>query len=133
MEILILVNSGTYTENLNFKGKNVNVSSRYIFNNSSEFISNTIINGSNPTHPDTASCVLFVNGETEMATIQGFTITGGTGTKWQDEHGAGLFTEGGGILIQAASPTIKSNKIMFNTATNTNGTVSAGGGAISVR
>jgi len=127
---IVLVANDTYNENLNFKGKNINLSSRYVFNNSIEDIDNTIIDGSNPIHPDTASCVLFVNEETEMAIIQGFTITGGTGTKWQDEHGAGLFTEGGGILVQYASPTIQSNKIMYNSATNTNGTVSAGGGAI---
>jgi sugar lactone lactonase YvrE len=127
---IILVANGTYAENLNFKGKNINLSSRYVFNNSIQDIDNTIIDGSNPVHPDTASCVLFINGETRNAIIQGFTITGGTGTKWEDEHGAGLFTEGGAILIQYSSPTILSNKIMYNAATNTTGTVSAGGGAI---
>lgn len=127
---MVLVANGTYSENLNFIGKDVNLSSRYIFNNTIEDIDNTIIDGSNPIHPDTASCVLFVNGETEMAIIQGFTITGGTGTKWEDEHGAGLYTEGGGILVQYASPVIKNNKIMFNAATNINGTISAGGGGI---
>jgi len=127
---MVLVNSGTYFENLNYKGKNIDVTSRYVFNNNPEYITNTIIDGGNPVHPDTASCVLFVNGEAETAIIQGFTITGGTGTKWLDEHGAGLFTEGGGILVTYASPTIKNNKIMFNAAVNTNGTVSAGGGAI---
>ena len=101
-----------------------------MINNNLAHVKNTIINGNNPFHPDTASCVLFINGETANARLIGFTITGGTGTKWQDEHGAGLFTEGGGILIQYASPTILRNRIIYNTAINTNGAVSAGGGGI---
>lgn len=126
----VLVAEGTYFENINFKGKNITLASYFLLDADVTHIESTIINGSNPIHPDTASCVLFINGETSDAILQGFTLTGGTGTKWLDEHGAGLYTEGGGILITYSSPTIIFNKIMFNTATNTNGTVSAGGGAI---
>ncbi len=129
----VLVASGTYYENINFNGKNILLSSYYIFNEDISYISNTIINGSQPAHPDTASCVLIVNGEDSTAILQGFTLTGGTGTKWIDEHGAGTFVEGGGILITLSSPTIKNNLITENEAIRTNvGAISAGGGGIRV-
>ena len=127
---LVLVAPGTYYENINFIGKNIRLSSRYIFDFNTGMIFNTEINGSNPIYPDTASCVLFINGEDSTAILEGFYITEGTGTKWIDEHGAGLFYEGGGILIQYSSPTIRNNMIIFNEAINTTGAVSAGGGAI---
>ena len=87
----VLVAPDTYYENLNFKGKNILVSSHYIFNKDVSFISSTIIDGSQPNHPDTASCVLIISGEDSSAILQGFTLTGGTGTKWIDEHGAGTY------------------------------------------
>ncbi len=59
-------------------------------------------------------------------------ITGGKGTRWEDEHGRGnWYTEGGGILIQYSSPTIRNNIIIGNEAIKKNTRiVSAGGGAI---
>jgi len=127
----VLVASGTYYENINFRGKNILLSSYYIFNEDVSYISNTIINGSQPVHQDTASCVLIVSGEDSSATLQGFTLTGGTGTKWIDEHGAGTYVEGGGILIAYSTPTIKNNLIINNEAIRTgSGITSAGGGGI---
>ena len=129
----VLVASGTYYENINFRGKNILLTSYYIFNEDVSYISNTIINGSQPVHPDTASCVLIVSGEDSSAILQGFTLTGGTGTKWLDEHGAGTYVEGGGILITLSSPTIKNNLIFDNEAIRTgSGVTSAGGGGIRV-
>ena len=129
----VLVASGTYYENINFRGKNIFLTSYYIFNEDVSYINSTIINGSQPVHPDTASCVLIVNGEDSSATLQGFTLTGGTGTKWIDEHGAGTYVEGGGILITLSSPTIKNNLIVDNEARRTGpGITSAGGGGIRV-
>jgi hypothetical protein len=128
----VLVAQGEYFENINFKGKNIVVCSNYVFSGDSQDIINTIINGSNPADPDTASCVLIVSGENSSALLQGFTLTGGSGTLWEDEHGPGQFyTEGGAILIQASSPTIKNNIISGNEAINIPvGATSAGGGAI---
>jgi hypothetical protein len=60
----------------------------------------------------------------------GLTITAGAGTKWQDEHGAGLYREGGGILIQYLSPRIRHNIIKENHITDTQGVISTGGGGI---
>lgn len=128
----ILVDNGTYYENINFKGKNIVVCSKYAVSYDQNDISSTIINGSMPQNEDTASCVLIVSGEDSTAVLQGFTLTGGTGTKWEDEHGPGnYYTEGGGILIQQSSPTIKNNIITANEAINEEGSIlSAGGGGI---
>jgi len=127
----VLVASGTYYENINFKGKNIVLTSYYGITGNASYIKNTIINGSTPTNPDTASCVLIISGEDSSAVLQGFTLTGGKGTKWPDEHGAGIYVEGGGIFITVSSPTIKYNLIVNNEAINSPaGTISAGGGAI---
>ncbi len=131
----VLVAPNIYYENIHFREKGIVVASHYILNNNLTYIDSTIINGSNPAHPDTASCVLIVSSDSATendtsAALIGFTITGGAGTKWQDEHGAGLFREGGSILIQFLSPRIRNNIIVNNQATNTIGATSAGGGAI---
>ena len=68
---------GTYLENMNFKGKNIIITSQFILNNNLDFIYNTVIDGSNPAHSDSANCVSFRSGEDSSAVIQGFTITGG--------------------------------------------------------
>lgn len=130
----VLVEQGEYFENINFKGKNIVVCSNFPLNGNPEDIIQTIINGGNPVHPDTASCVLIVSGENSSAVLEGFTLTGGSGTLWEDEHGPNNFyTEGGAILIQASSPIIKNNIISGNEAINVpSGAVSAGGGAIRV-
>jgi hypothetical protein len=54
----ILVSPGTYTENINFLGKGIVLTSNFIFSHNLDDINNTIIDGSNPADPDTASCVL---------------------------------------------------------------------------
>jgi len=127
----ILVQPGTYTENINFRGKNIVLTSRFYQNNDYSFIHSTIINGGNPVYPDTGSCVIICSNEDSTAVLQGFTITGGTGTKWMDEHGAGLYREGGGILIQYSSPIIQHNIIRDN-QTVTGGVSSTGGGGIRI-
>ena len=126
----VLVAEGTYFENINFNGKNIVVSSNYILDNDPLHILNTIIDGSNPVQPDSASCVRIVSGEDSTAVLMGFTLTGGTGTKWVDEHGAGIYREGGGIIITLSSPTIKNNLIINNEAIDRTGVTSAGGGGI---
>jgi len=128
----VLVDHGRYTENINFLGKNIVVAGRYLLSGDPADIVATIIDGSQPVHPDTASCVLIVSGEGPGAVLEGFTLTGGRGTKWLDEHGAGLFREGGGVLITLSAPTIRSNYIIGNDAVNDAGVVSAGGGGIRV-
>ncbi len=126
----VLVADGTYFENINFKGKDIVVASYFIQDNNPSHILNTIINGSTPVQPDSASCVRIVSGEDSTAVLAGFTLTGGTGTKWVDEHGAGIYREGGGIIITLSSPTIKNNLIINNEAIDRTGVTSAGGGGI---
>ena len=127
----VLVDSGTYYENINFRGKNIVVTSYYGVTGDVSYIKNTIINGSTPVNSDTASCVIIISGEDSTAVLQGFTLTGGKGTKWPDEHGAGTYVEGGGIFITQSSPTVRYNLIVNNEAISSpTGTVSAGGGAI---
>ncbi|MFC2118776.1 T9SS type A sorting domain-containing protein [Bacteroidota bacterium] len=129
----VLVEEGRYFENINFRGKNIVVASYYTVNGNRNLISTTIIDGSRPVEADTASCVLIISGEDSTAVLQGFTITNGTGTKWRDEHGAGTYYEGGGILITLSSPTIKNNIIYNNSAIRTGpGISSSGGGGIRI-
>ena len=124
----IIVAPGTYYENVNFRGKNVLLSSHYLFDEDVSYINKTIIDGSNPHSPDTTSVVLFLSGEKRKAILQGFTITGGKGTKILDRF---FVRVGGGILIYNSSPTIRHNIIAFNESINSEGVSFKSGGGIS--
>lgn len=126
----VLVDSGTYYENLFFRGKNIVLTSRYYETGDLSFITSTIINGSQPADADTASCILIIDGEDSTTIVQGFTITGGKGTSWKDEHSPGTYCEGGGIFTAFSSPVIQNNIIINNEAINKTGLASAGGGGI---
>ena len=76
----VLVAEGTYIENINFKGKAITVSSHFLIDSDTSHILNTIIDGSQPNHPDSGSVVFFVSKEDTNSVLYGFTITGGTGT-----------------------------------------------------
>jgi hypothetical protein len=128
----IAVSPGIYYENINFRGKNILLTSLYYLSNDTSYISSTVIDGSQPVNADTASCVIFNSGEDSTAILQGFTITGGTGTKWLDIHGAGVYREGGGVLIELSSPTVRCNIIRNNFATNSIGVSGAGGGGLRI-
>jgi len=129
----VLVTPGTYYENLNFQGKQIIVCSFFILNNDLSFIHNTIIDGSSPANSDTASCVLFYTNEDSSSILQGFTITGGTGTKWVDPGNPGwTWRGGGGIFTFGSSPTLQFNIIKNNNVTKTTGVNGAqGGGTLS--
>ena len=75
----VLVAPGTYFENLNFRGHKIVLTSLYYLNKDTSFIKSTIINGSQPSNPDTASCVIINSGEDSTTVLQGFTLTGGGG------------------------------------------------------
>ena len=132
----VLVARGTYAENINFRGKGIVLTSYFILTQDPEDITSTIIDGSQSSDSDTASCVLMYKpsqsfSDDSSAALLGFTLTGGTGTKWNDEHNPGSFyREGGGILIQYWAPRIRFNIIKDNDAYDKTGVVSAGGGAI---
>jgi len=132
----VLVDRGTYTENINFRGKGIVLTSNFLFTNDPDDITSTIIDGSQPIDPDTASCVLMykpnnTSSDDSSAALIGFTLTGGKGTAWNDEHNLGsYYREGGGILIQYWAPRIRFNIIKDNEAYDKAGLASAGGGAI---
>ncbi len=128
----VLVAPGTYMENINFRGKNIVVTSTYYQSNNPAVILATVINGSAPQSADTGSCVIISNHEDSTTVLQGFAITGGNGTKWNDEHFAGVYREGGGILVQYSSPIIKNNIIYNNIVTNITGVSSTGGGGVRI-
>jgi hypothetical protein len=128
----ILVAPGVYTENINFRGKKIVLTSQYYFTSDPATIYSTIIDGSNPVNPDTASCVIISSGEDSTTVLQGFAITRGAGTKWEDEHFAGIYREGGGILVQYSSPVIQNNIIYNNQVTNVTGVSSTGGGGVRI-
>ena len=100
----VLVGAGTYTENINFNGMAITVTSEH-------GPDTTIIDGSSPSHPDTGSVLLFISGEDTNSVIEGFTIADGTGTI-DPVYGA----EGGGIICISSSPMITNNIIQDNWA-----------------
>ncbi len=128
----VLVSPGLYHENVQLRGRNIVLTSRYFLENDpAATIRQTIVDGSQPVHPDTASCLLIWKGETAATVIQGFTFRGGKGTIWLDPAGAGTFREGGGILTEFSAPVIRHNIIRDNTVTSGGaGIVSTGGGGI---
>ncbi|MFK7933694.1 MAG: T9SS type A sorting domain-containing protein [Saprospiraceae bacterium] len=128
----VLVAVGTYVENINFRGKDIFLTSHFHLDRSPATIENTIIDGSQPTDADSASVVTIIHEESAAAVLQGFTIRGGTGTNnFNDDEGI-FFRVGGGILINEASPTIQFNIIEDNEAVDDSAAdvVSAGGGGL---
>ena len=109
----ILVNAGTYSENINFKGKQITVKS-------TSGPQATII-----TAGTAGSVITFNSGEQRETVLEGFTIRNGVGKKLD-----GLdYGFGGGILCRGSSPTIKGNIIEQNKADNsTSGLFGLGGG-----
>ena len=127
----VLVAPGRYYENISFKGKGIVVTSHFARGRDLAAIERTVIDGSRPAHPDTGTVVRFTHQEDSTAVLQGFTVTGGTGTVWLDAKDKTNFREGGGILCELASPTIRFNHIVDNAAVSTTGGMhSAGGGGI---
>jgi len=108
----VLVADGIYYENINFKGKGITVASYFIMDGDTTHIDSTIIDGSQPSHPDSGSTVSFISGERSTSILAGFTITGGSGTTLtpflEDARG------GGGIFCWNASPSIYNNFIINN-------------------
>lgn len=88
----ISVAPGTYSENIDFQGKAINLSS-------SGTAAQTTIDGGG-----SGSVVTFNNNETSSSIIDGFTIT----------NGVAPASSGGGITINSASPIVRNNIIEVN-------------------
>ena len=106
----VLVADGTYFENINFKGKAITLASLFLIDGDEAHIDSTIINGSQPSHPDSGSVVFFITDENTTTVLYGFTITGGSGTK----NNVGWYGAGG-ILVHGCGGNIQHNKIIGNT------------------
>ncbi|MDP8315557.1 MAG: right-handed parallel beta-helix repeat-containing protein [Candidatus Celaenobacter antarcticus] len=96
---LVLVQPGTYIENINYTGKDIIVGSFFLITQDASYISQTIIDGN-----QNGIVVEFSSGEDSTAYLIGFTITNGD---------ANL---GGGIYCNNSSPLIINNNINNNTA-----------------
>jgi len=125
---IVLVADDTYQENINFKGKAITVASHYYFDGDTSHISNTIIDGSNPSHPDSGSVVTFNSGEDTTSVLYGFTITNGTGTISYYTWGGVQYPcrAGGGIFCGNSGGRFVSNIIKNNSVSDNN--VVIGGG-----
>ncbi|MCK4338371.1 MAG: right-handed parallel beta-helix repeat-containing protein [Candidatus Cloacimonetes bacterium] len=102
----VLVQLGTYVENINYNGKNITVASLFYTTQDTSYISQTIIDGDSV---DTV--VKFENGEDSTAVLTGFTITNG--------QGGGSFPNytGGGITcINSSTPSLENVTITGNIA-----------------
>ncbi|GEM_PF-3000966 len=108
----VLVSEGTFFENIRYRGKRITVASLYLMDQDTMHISRTIINGSQPTNPDSGSVVYFINGEDTTSVLCGFTITRGTGTLTNE---TGAFAQAGGGIFSLSGGTIRKNRIVNNT------------------
>jgi PKD repeat protein len=101
----VLVQPGIYPEDINFNGKNITVTSQFLIYQDSTLIEQTLILGTG-----NSSVVKFENNETNVAKLNGFTITGGSGNQ----------SKGGGIYCSDSSPTLSNLIISGNSISGTN-------------
>ena len=99
----IVVAPAIYYENINFKGKNIVLTSIDPYDKG--VIEKTIIDGSRPDNPDSGSVVTFDGSETSTCVLSGFTIQNGTGYRGR---------AGGGIHGRGTHATIEYNIITNN-------------------
>jgi len=109
----VLVEDNLYVENISFRGKAIMVAGQFLIDRDSSHIENTIINGSMPLDPDSGSVVYFMSGEDTNSVLNGFTITGGTGTWHYNEHVKSTCV-GGGIVVGWSGAKIVNNIITEN-------------------
>ena len=136
----ILVQPGTYVEQIRYNGKNIILGSLYLITGNEEYIEQTIIDGDAYGLP----CVRFVDGETTDAQLIGFTIQNG----WtaSDEFAGGVHfiassatldhliirnnnsqsgRPGGIFLYFSPNTIIKNTSFINNTCNNTGGGIFA--------
>ena len=121
----VLVADNLYYENIDFKGKAITLASHFLINGDSSHISNTIIDGSMPSNPDSGSVVYFISGEDTNSVLCGFTINGGTGT-----HDNFWFARIGGGILMTSGAKITNNIISNNSAIATMSNMLASSGGI---
>jgi len=110
----VLVQPGTYVENINFNGHNCTLGSLFLTTGDTSYIFTTIIDGDS-----SGSVIIFQNGEDSTAIVTGFTI--------QNGHA----NSGGGVLCYiSSSPTIENNIIKNNHVGDSGGGISCANNTI---
>jgi len=94
----VLVQPGTYVENINYNGKLITVASLFLTTQDTSFISSTIIDGNS-----SGSVVIFESGEGPSTLLTGFTITNGSNVYY-----------GGGISCSDSNPSLENVIISDN-------------------
>ncbi len=110
----VLVQPGTYTENINYNGKNITIASLYITTQDTSYISQTIIDGN-----QNGSVVTFESGENYTTVLIGFSLTGGSGKHFIIEEEPYIYYNhyrGGAIYCENSNPEIAYIKIYNNEA-----------------
>ena len=97
---IVLVQPGTYVENINFNSKNITVGSLFLTSQDTIYISQTVIDGDS-----SGTVVKFENGEGSTAVLTGFIITNGN-----DSFGGGIY------CYNNSSPTLENVTISDNSA-----------------
>ena len=118
---IILVGPGTYTENINFRGKDITVGSLTLTTGNKSYVLETIIDGGSPSNSDSSSVVTFIGGETSSAKLVGFTLQGGNGLMISNRR------YGGGIYSKSSSPSLK-HLLITNNASSSGATFLYGAG-----
>jgi predicted outer membrane repeat protein len=96
----VLVQPGTYVENINFNGHNIVLASLFLTTADTIYISQTIIDGDSA-----GTAITLDSGEGANSVISGFTIR------------RGYAQNGGGIICaNSSSPAIRENRIIYNYA-----------------
>jgi hypothetical protein len=86
----ILVHPGTYYENVDFIGKQLELYSLYATTEERHYIRETIINGN-----ESGSCIRDVSNDSGRSVVKGFTLTNGSGSYYNSY----VFYYGGGIYV----------------------------------
>lgn len=119
----VIIQPGTYYENINFNGKNILVGSYQVITGNNVFIGTTIIDGNN-----NGSVVTFTNNEDSTAVLKGLTLKHGSGKLVISYHSKSVY--GGAVYCVAAGPTLDNNVINQNTVFIDTGTCQGYGAGI---
>ncbi|MCK4654630.1 MAG: DUF1565 domain-containing protein [Candidatus Cloacimonetes bacterium] len=118
----VLVQPGTYVENINFNGKLITVASLFFTTQDTSYISNTIIDGN-----QNGSVITFINAESLNSILNGFSLTNGTSTYDDPDSNSVYFHYGGGIYCKNSNPSLF-NLIIHDNMLNATSGIYCGGG-----
>ncbi|MCK4338735.1 MAG: right-handed parallel beta-helix repeat-containing protein, partial [Candidatus Cloacimonetes bacterium] len=105
----VLVQPGSYIENINYNGKNIIVGSLFLTTQDTTFISQTVIDGNQD-----GSVVTFENEENPESVLCGFTLINGNGNTIFGSR------SGGGVFCNNSNPSLL-NLIITNNSTESDG------------